>query len=273
MTSDPIIQRVRRTNPASATPIENAALLEAIVAMPPDARLTQDAHARTRRHRSRPTWILTVGAVLSIGGATAWATGVTSPLGLFQSSPNDVSQSTPWQQDVIPQDVIPSSVHRATTTTIPNVGEAELWFARTRQGGFCTAIRLPDGHWAGTQQSPLDAGRGSVPGCQPTRSQVNDAAPASIFVITGFDYNDVVVNAPGPGGNVWRVIYGTVDGAQTPVRVVDRVSGRSAPVAEGHLFALAVRDPYPKQLKEHGLRLVALDAHGRVVAGDPRAAG
>jgi hypothetical protein len=37
MTADPIIQRVRSANPASATPIENAALLEAIVATPPDA--------------------------------------------------------------------------------------------------------------------------------------------------------------------------------------------------------------------------------------------
>ena len=158
------------------------------------------------------------------------------------------------------------------------MGEAELWFAKSRQGGFCTAIRLPDGRWAGAMkagrlQSPLDGG-GTVPGCQPTRSQVNDAAPDSpIFVINGFDFNEVIVNARGPGRDVWRLIYGVVDGARKPVRVVDRVSGRSAPVAEGHLFALAVHDLDPTQPKENGLRLVALDAHGRVVAGDPEAAG
>lgn len=65
------------------------------------------------------------------------------------------------------------------------------------------------------------------------------------------------------------VRHGVVDGAREPVRVVDRVSGRSAPVVEGHLFAIATHDPDPARSKENGLRLVALDAHGRVVAGDP----
>ena len=270
MTSEPIIQRVRSANPAAATAVENAALLDAIVATPPDARLTQDAHARTRRRRSRRTWMLACGAVLSIGGATAWATGAPSALGLFQSASNGFElPSSPWHQEVIP-----GSVHKATSTTIPDAGEAELWFATSRQGGYCTAIRLPDGRWAGAMkggrlQSPLDGG-GTAPGCQPTRQQVNDATPDSpIFVINGFDYNEVIVNAPGPGRDVWRLTYGVVDGERTPVRVVDRVSGRSAPVAEGHLFALAIHDPDPTRPKENGRRLVALDAHGRVVAGDP----
>jgi hypothetical protein len=263
MTSDPIIQRVRSANPASATPIENTALLEAIVATPPDARLTQDAHARTRRRRSRPTWILAFGAVLCIGGATAWGTGAQSPLGLFQSASKHDDNLPRWRQDVIP-----GSVHKAATTTIPNVGEVEMWFADSRQGGLCTALRLPDGRWAGIMRagaplSPLDRG-GTAPDCRPTRSQVNDAGSA-IFVIDGLDFEEALVNAPGPGRDVWRVYYGVVDGTRTPVRVVDLVTGRSAPVAEGRFFALAIHDPEPGRLIEK--RLVALDARGRRVAG------
>ena len=115
--------------------------------------------------------------------------------------------------------------------------------------------------------SPLDGG-GTGPGCQATRRQANNATPDSpIFVITGFDCNEVIVNKPGRGRDVWHLYYGVVDGARTPVRVVDPDSGRSAPVAEGHIFALAV--PEPTRFKEQGLRLVALDAQRRVVAGDP----
>jgi hypothetical protein len=121
-------------------------------------------------------------------------------------------------------------------------------------------------------QSPLDAG-GAAANCRPTRTQVNDAFPESpIFVINGFDVEQAGVNAPGPGRDIWRVAYGVVDGARTPVRVVDRRTGRSAPVADGRFFALAIHDPDPTRFIENRLRLVALDAHGRVVAGKPRAA-
>lgn len=264
MTSHPTIARLCRANPAPATKIEDAALLDAILASPPDPRLTEDGRAGTRRRRSRRTWLFACGALLSIGGATAWATGAPGALGLFQSSPNYESDSSLWHQAVIP-----GSVHRATSTTIPGVGEVQLWFGRSRQGGFCTAIRLPDGRWAGTLRSPFDGG-GTVPGCQPTRTQVNDAVPdAPVFVIDGFDDNEAIVNTPGPGRDVWRVTYGTVDGTRPAIRVVDRVTGRSAAVAEGRLFVLAVHDPDPTRFRENGLQLVALDRHGRVVAGDP----
>jgi hypothetical protein len=63
------------------------------------------------------------------------------------------------------------------------------------------------------------------------------------------------------------VHYGVVDGKRPAVRVVDRVSGRSAPVAEGRLFALAIPDPDPGHGK--ALRLDALDAAGQVVASEP----
>ena len=50
-------------------------------------------------------------------------------------------------------------LHRASrrcpSTTSSNVGKAELWFGTSRQGGFCTAIRLPDGEWAGTYTRAL----------------------------------------------------------------------------------------------------------------------
>ena len=62
-------------------------------------------------------------------------------------------------------------------------------------------------------------------------------------------------------GRPWRIYYGVVDGRGAAVRVVDTAAGRSAPVAHGHLFAIAVSgDP------SGSVRLVAYARNGAVVA-------
>ena len=76
--------------------------------------------------------------------------------------------------------------------------------------------------------------------------------------ITGFDYNESDLTVD---GTPWRIYYGVVDGRGAAVRAVDTAAGRSAPVAHGHLFAIAVSgDP------SGAVRFVAYARNGAVVA-------
>jgi hypothetical protein len=201
-------------------------------------------------------------AALTVGVGIAWA-GTTGALDLFQSNPQarGAGPKSVWHQQVIP-----SSVVQAAVVEIPRLGEAQFWYGKARQGGWCGAVRLPDGSWAGTKGS---ASGGTGPGCYPTREQVNGDHP--VFVINGFDYYEVEVDARDVGGSFWRIYYGVVSGDKPPARVVDEVSGRSGRVHNGEAFALAVpnRDPGRSVPRAGGSpHLVAYDSHGRVVADE-----
>jgi hypothetical protein len=141
---------------------------------------------------------------------------------------------------------------------IPHVGAVQLWYARTRTHGWCGALRLPSGQWLGTDRDPLDAG-GVVPGCYPTRAQVN--AQGAVYVMNGFDYQEGDVDARGRGGAFWRIEFGrvTIRGA---VRVTDLVSGRSVAIGRGGTFALALSFP---DGNASPMRLVAENADGKVI--------
>jgi hypothetical protein len=161
--------------------------------------------------------------------------------------------------------VIASTVRRAETFTVPGVGRIAFWVAASRQHGLCTALRLPGGSWSGLERSPLDEG-GTVPGCAPTRAQVDRAKPP-VYVLDGFDYADAMLR--GHDGRQWLVEYGRVSSRRgRPAIVRDRLSQISTRVARGGWFAivLPIRDP-----NHVPSRLQALDAQGRIVAHEPRA--
>ncbi|MGZ4201661.1 MAG: hypothetical protein ACXVRH_06360, partial [Thermoleophilaceae bacterium] len=162
------------------------------------------------------------------------------------------------------QHVRPGSLTQAATVDLPRVGAVRLWFADTAEHGWCAGLRLPSGAWVGTGKDRLDAG-GTVPGCLPTRSQVN-AAGQPVYVLNGFDYQEGDVDARSAGGSFWRIRYGLV--AAPAVRVTDLVTGRSTRVGPRHVFALAIPDPNP--YGQTPVHLVAYDASGRVVADDSR---
>ena len=46
----------------------------------------------------------------------------------------------------IPQTVIPATVRMQVSAVLPDYGKVQFWAARTKQGGACAAIKLPDGH-------------------------------------------------------------------------------------------------------------------------------
>jgi hypothetical protein len=262
MTNDSILERLRAANPSRTETTSNEALFAAIVGA--DVSLDANDEIAPRRPLRRRLQVVVVAAIaLAIGVGTAWATG-RDVLQLFDSNPaagdpNGQPASGLWRQVAIP-----STVRSPGVLSIPHFGRVELWFAETRQHGWCGALRLPDGSWGGTKDS--SAG-GTAPGCYPSRTQVNAAGDKPVFVISGLDYYDVDVDARDHGGTYWRVLYGVTEVEQPVVRVVDTVSGRSAPILSGRFFAIAVPDPNPEQASPTPLwHFVAYGRDGKIIA-------
>lgn len=251
--------RLRRANPAAPDASTDEALYRSIVSTPGDPRLASISPDRPRGHTRRYR-IAIAAAALCVGAGAAWAaTG--GALQLFRSNPqaDGAGPSSLWSQEVIPE-----SVALAATVPIPAHGPVEFWYGETREGGWCGAIRLPDGTWAGTKGS---AAAGTAAGCYPTREQINGDDP--VFVITGFDYYEIQVDARKRGGAFWRVYYGVLSLPEPVSRVADGLSGREAEVFEGKAFVLAVPDAQPERavpLAGQALDLVAYDAAGEPVA-------
>lgn len=258
MSAETTYETLRQANPAVADPAEHRALFEAIVATPGDPRLAKPSRPRPGRPLRR--YLVALVAVLALSAGTAWATSGGSPLAIFTANPQESGRAdSPWHQTVIP-----GTVHPVASVAIPDFGHATFWYARTRQGGWCSAIRLPGGGWAGTGEEPIDAG-GTMPGCQPTRSQINAGSGGTpVLEIDGFDYDEDLVGARTEGHGIWRILFGEVNGKTPPTKVVDEVSGREAAVEEGHLFVLAI--PNRDSMQIAPVHLVATDAAGAVVA-------
>jgi hypothetical protein len=247
----------RRLKPL--TPELRAVMLGRIVASPARA-------PAARARRVRPLVLIGVAlAAAVLAGGAAWAAGGWSPVSLFRENPQHRSGGSGESRTarLWDQRVIASSVVRAAAVALPRVGTVAFWYGDTTSHGWCGALRLPSGRWVGTGVDRLDAG-GTVPGCFPTRRQVNDAGEP-VYVIDGFDYQEGDVDARPIGGAFWRIRYGLL-GSRHAVRVTDLASGRSARVVRGGLFALAVPDADPNGPTP--LHLVAYDAAGRVVADE-----
>jgi hypothetical protein len=261
MSSSEALTLLRRSDPAlRLEPVSTQAreiLRDRIMVLPaPSPHMPRDR----RRPRRLAHLALAAVTVLVVGVGAAWAAGVLSPLAVFEQ--NAQRDGNP-PGSIWDQSVAPATVRRAASVSIPEVGAVGFWYAETTRGGWCGALRLPDGNWLGTGKGPLDAG-GTVPGCYPTREAVNAAARSPVYVLNGFDYQEDDVDARPVGGSFWRIRFGRID-APGAVRIVDRVSGESAGVERG-LFELAVADPDPAA--GGGVHLVALSADGKVVADD-----
>jgi hypothetical protein len=253
-----ILDRVRAVNPDPGGALEDRALFDAIVARPGDRRLLKSSRGRRRMWPA-----VVVLAVALLGGGAAWAQISSDPLALFRTNPqNDGNQPGGlWDQKVVP-----STVRRVGVVRIPTVGDVQFWYGETEQHGWCGALRSPDGGWLGTEQAGPTMAGGTVPGCFPTRQQLNGNDP--VYLINGFDYVENEVDLRDGGGPYWRISYGLVDGSPSPVRVVDLVSGAESAVTDG-TFVIAVRDADPS--RPFVLHLVAYDAKGAVVADENRA--
>jgi hypothetical protein len=251
MTDDFALDLLRRHDPASVLPPADPGARDAL-----RHRILTSPSRAPRRHGRRPLLAaLAVAAVVVLGAGAAWAAGALSPIALFRTNAQGegASPGSLWHQQVVP-----SSVRRVASVRIPHVGDVQFWFARTRTHGWCGGLRLPSRQWLATDRDPLDAG-GAVPGCYPTRAQVN--SQGAVYVLNGFDYQEDDLDARSRGGAFWRIEFGrvTIRGA---VRVADTVSGRSAPVGRAGTFALALPFTNGNDVRLH---LVAYDAAGRIV--------
>jgi hypothetical protein len=182
-----------------------------------------------------------------------------APARLFQVSPGrfgPTSNGKPFRETVIP-----ATIRKAETLTVPGVGSVQFWVADSKQHGVCAALRLPAGRWAGMQ----NGGRvgGELPGCVPTRAQMG----AGALIIDGFDYTESDVVAS--GAKRWMLLYGAVTAPGEPVAVRDRFSGRSTRAVDGRYFAIALR-PFHNDYGDH-VHLQAFNAAGRLVASQGRA--
>jgi hypothetical protein len=240
-----VLVRLRASNPVATRAVEDERLFRAIVAQPREAR------------RPRTLVRLAVVAVaLAVLTGAAWAASGLDPAALFRSNPAGADQpGSVWRQEAVP-----SSIARAETLELAGVGRVELWHAASREGGWCSGLRGPDGVWAGTPGSD----GGTVPGCYPAREQVNGESKPPVYELTGLDYYEADFDGRHRGGSYWRVYYGVVSGKRRAARVVDLVSGRSAHIRIGEVFALAIPDADPYDAHDP-LRLVAYDRGGRAI--------
>jgi hypothetical protein len=272
MTEERPMRRLRTANPVAVAnaPAGAGELLARIVSEPGDPRLLAG------RRRLAP-WLIgprrlvlvAVAFLLVAAGGTAGVVGSgvfahDHPVALFRHDP--VGRGLPPGASLWHQTVITSTVHRAETFTVPGVGRIAFWVAASRQHGRCTALRLPGGSWSGLDGSSLDAG-GTVPGCAPTRAQVDRSQPP-VYLLDGFDYQEAIVR--GHDGRQWRIEYGHVNArGGRPAIVRDTLSGITARVARGGWFAIVF--PISGANALPAWRLQALDGQGRIVAHEPHA--
>jgi hypothetical protein len=260
MKTDRTLARLRTSNPVTTDTAIDARLFEAIIASPGDPRL---AAKRPRVPSRGALKIAVLAAALTVGVGAAWA-ATSGALELFRNNPqNDgAAPASLWDQDVVPATVV-----RAASLDIAEYGRVDFWYAESAQGGWCGAIGLPNGRWAATKESGTS---GTAPGCYPTREQTNGAHP--VFVINGFDYYEVQIDARGAGGSFWRIYSGVIAADEPVADVIDRVTGRRAVVHGGERFALAVPDPQPDRAvplpNGYAIDLVAYASNGNVLAAE-----
>ena len=194
-------------------------------------------------------------------GQAAQRNALDTPLELFQADlpANSVPRPAPaWKQTVIA-----SSVRMIAKPHIPGIGAVQYWVADTRQHGICTAIRLPDGSWAGLKNFRQVGG--ALVGCRPTRTQIS----AGALILSGFDYTDSEVI--GEDGQKIILNYGEITAPGHPTEIENESTGARSRVIDGKYFLLV---SYPTRGVRggtdvgDGAHLIALDASGAVVANE-----
>lgn len=252
MSPDLLIDRIRAADPAPPATITDDELFARIVAGPGDPRLGPVPRRRRRGRRLRGLAVVVAAVVFSATGG-AFGLGAfshASPNALFEANPAGRFPWRPGLGSIIPR-VVPDTVHLATTFTVPELGRFELWIALSKpRGWLCTAIRQPDGTWAGLPSGDRYQLAGPMPGCGALGWQ--DAR--------GFGYWPSSIRSP--DGRQWWVAWGYAPTAGRPVAVRDEVSGTTVPIGDGRYFAIVIRQTRP------GFRLETVDAAGRVLVED-----
>jgi hypothetical protein len=145
-----------------------------------------------------------------------------------------------------PETVIAATVHDRDNAAVPNYGTVQFWAATTKQGGFCSAIRLPNGTWAGYPLSQHPSGGfygGSMPNCIDTDQQrsIGENGQPSLEAPTTFEWSEDEVKTR--TGKTWELFFGYVTTQGHATTVKDPTTGRAAAVNRAGYFLLA--EPLP----------------------------
>ena len=161
---------------------------------------------------------------------------VLSALALFRLDPGSPFAHHKPPRDVvyIPQTVIPATVRMQVSAVVPDYGKVQFWAARTKQGGACAAIKLPDGTWAAypfTRHMTGGLYGGTVPGCIDTDQQrsIGEQGHPSVEAPTVFQGDQDEVK--GRNGRIWELFYGYVTTQGHAAKLQDPPSGRTAAAA------------------------------------------
>lgn len=196
---------------------------------------------RTSRRRIRLPFstrsiALIPAMVLAMVATAAAAVGTVS---LLTASPTTLFRHNPASSPgSVRETVIPSTVRRITTFTIPGLGSVQYWAAVTRQHGSCQAMRLPNRTWAVLPGTVGDTA-GNMPGCGPTRRAEVVAQGNSPYGLTPMSVDEQSISLKNRHGKWFDVYYGVVD-ANGATRVLDPRARRTAPLIDGRYFVLVV---------------------------------
>lgn len=193
-------------------------------------------------------------AVLAVVATAAAATTAAVTLNattLFQNDPQ--AQIGPSGKDFNGdiETVLPSTVRELTTVSVPDYGQVEVWGATTKPGGFCFALKLPDGDWGGVRMSENAqdgwAG-GSIPGCfQTQQQQILKQTPLKpgqqpsaktgqlLFPTAYEEWDNEVKNSD---GKRFAIYVGYVEASGTAATVSDPATGATASVLPGGYYVL-----------------------------------
>lgn len=209
----------------------------------------------------------TGGAVIAVNATNKSRAKVTT---IFQKNPGSpFTHRNRLPPDVLfrPETVIRASVHERASATVPSYGKVEFWAATTKQGGFCSAIRLPNRSWAGYPFSQHRAGGfygGTVPGCTDTEQQrsIGEGGQPSVEAPTTYEGFDDEVRAR--AGHIWELFFGYVTTQGHAATVKDTASGYTAAVTPDGYFLLVE----PPSSADYSVSLEVLDAAGRELQPD-----
>ncbi len=182
-----------------------------------------------------PSALLVVFAGTALAAATFVVVNATS---VFQADPQGMRFN--GNQET----VIPSSVRQFATVTIPSYGTVQAWAGLTKAGGFCFALKAPNGTWAGDPlPSSLPASNGwdggTVPGCFQTQQQ--QTLQGGGFTGQAVEvWNDLVRTS---NGSDYVIYVGFAEAKGVAALVRDSATGVTAPVSHGGYYALA--EPAP----------------------------
>jgi hypothetical protein len=170
------------------------------------------------------------GAVITMSATT-----------LFQADPQGLN----FNGDI--ETVLPSTVQEIDTVSVPDYGQVGVWVARTKPGGFCFALKLPDGVWGGADAAhPGPNGwaggwaGGTVPGCFQTQQQqtlkYGGTATGQALEYWGTEVQNTA-------GKTYEIYVGYVEAQGIAATVRDSANGVTAPVSSDGYYALVEQAP------------------------------